>query len=167
MNISQSKAEQFLIKDCQNYANYVDNPSYVPQTKALNSNQRDALISFAFNCGAGNLKKLCNRALHEIPDAMLLYNKANGKVLVGLTRRRKAERSLFLKPIKESYNMMTIRKGSRGKSVKIWQIIVDVEPDGIFGAGTKKATENFQKRNGLTVDGIVGNSTWKAGLDIV
>lgn len=97
MKISMAQAEAYLISDCQKFANYVDNKTYVPII--LNDNQRDALISFAYNCGAGNLKKLCaSRTAMQIADKLLAYNKAGGKVLTGLTRRRKAERELFLSP---------------------------------------------------------------------
>lgn len=64
----------------------------------------------------------------------------------------------------EDYDMKTIKKGSKGKSVKVWQIIVGVSPDGEFGDKTDKATKTFQKAQGLTADGIVGNKTWNAGL---
>lgn len=67
----------------------------------------------------------------------------------------------------ETYNMPTIKKGSKGKAVQIWQIIVGVEPDGDFGSDTLKATKAFQKANGLEVDGVVGPKTWKAGLEAV
>lgn len=67
----------------------------------------------------------------------------------------------------EEYNMQTIRKGSKGKAVKLWQIIVDVEPDGEFGAKTLEATKEFQKKQGLVVDGIVGTKSWKAGLESI
>lgn len=67
----------------------------------------------------------------------------------------------------EEYNMQTIKSGDRGKAVKIWQIIVGVKADGIFGTGTEKATKAFQKTNGLVEDGIVGKKTWKAGLESV
>lgn len=65
------------------------------------------------------------------------------------------------------YNMPMIKKGSKGKAVKIWQVIAGVTVDGLFGANTDKATREFQKAHGLTVDGIVGKNTWKAGLDSV
>lgn len=94
MVINEKIAEQFLKEDCQKFANFVDNKSYCPFT--LNSNQRDALISFAYNCGQGNLRKLCsNTNIKEIPNRMLQYNKAKGVILAGLVRRRKAEVELF------------------------------------------------------------------------
>lgn len=100
--ITQAEADRLLVLDCQRFADAVDDPRNVPLTAQLNANQRDALISFAFNCGEGNLKKLCaNRTLEQICDAMALYNKAGGKVLVGLERRRAAEQRLFDSPVKE------------------------------------------------------------------
>ena len=46
------------------------------------------------------MQSLCrNRNNKQIAEALLLYNKAGGKVLAGLTKRRKAERELFLKPV--------------------------------------------------------------------
>ncbi|MBR5945045.1 MAG: peptidoglycan-binding protein [Lachnospiraceae bacterium] len=63
--------------------------------------------------------------------------------------------------------MQTIRQGSTGKAVKIWQIIIGVEADGKFGPKTLNATRTFQANNGLDVDGIVGPKTWKKGLESV
>ena len=100
--ITQAEPDAMLAGDCQRFANAVDDPGYVPLTDKLNANQRDALISFAFNCGAGCLKTLCKgRSLPHICAAMALYDKSNGKPLAGLTRRRKAEQTLFNTPIKE------------------------------------------------------------------
>ena len=97
--ITQPEADRLLAADCQRFADAVDNPACCPLTAQLNANQRDALISFAFNCGAGCLKTLCRgRTLPQIRDAMALYNKAGGKVLPGLERRRKAEQALFDTP---------------------------------------------------------------------
>lgn len=104
--ITQAEADSMLAADCQRFANAVDDPGYVPLTDKLNANQRDALISFTFNCGAGCLKTLCKgRSLPQICTAMEKYNKAGGKVLVGLMRRRAAEQALFTTPIKEEANM--------------------------------------------------------------
>lgn len=65
----------------------------------------------------------------------------------------------------EEYDMPTIKLGSIGKAVKIWQIIVNVNPDGIFGVKTKTATEQFQSAHKLTIDGVVGARTWSEGLE--
>lgn len=100
--ITQAEADRLLVIDCQRFANAVDNPHNVPLTAQLNANQRDALISFAFNCGEGNLRKLCKaRTLEQICDAMSLYTLSGGKSLVGLERRRAAEQRLFESPVNE------------------------------------------------------------------
>ena len=55
---------------------------------------------------------------------------------------------------------MILRVGSRGQEVKDLQEFLEIGADGIFGEGTKKAVQEFQKANGLVSDGIVGPSTW-------
>lgn len=93
--ISQQQAENLLKNDLKKFETYVNNKSYVPHQ--LNQNQFDALVSFTYNCGPGNLKKLvANRTLPEIANEILSYNKSKGKYLRGLARRREAERKLFL-----------------------------------------------------------------------
>ena len=69
--------------------------------------------------------------------------------------------------LKEEIIMPTIKKGSKGKIVKIWQVIIGVNVDGEFGPITDSKTRVFQKEHGLVVDGIVGPKTWKAGFDSV
>ena len=71
-------------------------------TIALNDNQFSALISFAFNCGVHNLK--ISTLLREINDSNFnhivvnfeMWDKAAGKVMTGLFRRRAAEANLFM-----------------------------------------------------------------------
>jgi GH24 family phage-related lysozyme (muramidase) len=91
--------------------------NYEPSVKGLFSfggplygkftqNRYDALVSFAYNLGPSSVKgaegfETMGRAIKKgdinaIADAMLLYDKAGGLALAGLTRRRKAERRLFL-----------------------------------------------------------------------
>lgn len=177
MTITQAQADAYLQQDIAKFEGYVNNPTYVPITEQLNQNQFDALVSFAFNLGAGNLRKLCKgRTAEQIVRTMPNYNKANGRVLAGLKRRRAAEQALFNKPVSgtaapaqnqntEDYNMKTIKKGSKGNAVKVWQIIIGVAADGIFGSGTESATKTWQSNHGLTADGIVGKMSWKAGLE--
>jgi lysozyme len=62
--------------------------------------QFDALVSFTFNCGVGALQRsqLRQRVLRRDPsagDALLVWNKAGGKVWAGLTARRKDERARY------------------------------------------------------------------------
>ena len=93
--ISQQEAENLLKSDLNRFEKYVNDKSYVPHQ--LNQNQFDALVSFSYNCGQGNLKKLVGkRTLPQIADEILAYNKSKGKYLRGLARRREAERKLFL-----------------------------------------------------------------------
>lgn len=96
MTITKTQAENMLKSDMAKYEKYVtDN---VKMT--LNENQFSALVSFCYNCGVGNLRTLVkNRSTAQIAEAILLYNKASGKVLAGLVRRREAEKKLFLKPV--------------------------------------------------------------------
>ncbi|EAA7932780.1 lysozyme, partial [Salmonella enterica subsp. enterica] len=68
----------------------------------LTQGQFDALVSFAYNLGARTLststllRKLNAGDYAGAADEFLCWNKAGGKVLKGLTRRREAERALFL-----------------------------------------------------------------------
>ena len=55
--ITQQQAEEYLKEDLRYFEDRVNNKSYVPQT--INKNQFDALVSFAFNLGEGNLRELC------------------------------------------------------------------------------------------------------------
>lgn len=70
----------------------------------LTQNQFDALVSFVYNVGPGGVgarstvgKLLRAHDWKGAADALLAWNKAQGRVLAGLTRRRQAERTLFLK----------------------------------------------------------------------
>lgn len=96
--ITQAQADAFLKADCASAEKAVN--SYSKYN--WNQNQFDALVSFTFNCGSGNLKTLLNngqRTIAEISAKITAYNKAGGKVLQGLVNRRIAEKELFDKPI--------------------------------------------------------------------
>ena len=97
MTISKEEAEQMLIDELHEYESYIN--EYV--TAALSQNQFDALVSWVYNLGPANLKastmlKVLNAKEYEdVPAQMKRWNKAGGKVLEGLIRRREAEACLF------------------------------------------------------------------------
>jgi GH24 family phage-related lysozyme (muramidase) len=81
-----------------------EDQSYVIQlskkyNRNWNQNQIDALTSFSYNAGRGNLENLIaggNRSDAEIAQSMLYYNRSKGKINSGLTRRRSEESARFL-----------------------------------------------------------------------
>jgi lysozyme len=99
LKITQDQADQILSSDLGKVEAQINSLVTVP----LNQNQFDALSSFQFNTGAlarsTVLKKLNSGDTNGAADALLLYNRAGGRVLSGLVRRRQAEREMFLAPI--------------------------------------------------------------------
>ena len=95
---SQEAAKSLLKEDLKKYGGYVNDCIKKGLiTFKLTQNQFDALCSFCYNCGNGNLQKLvAGRDAATIADKMLQYNKGGGQVLAGLDRRRKEESALFL-----------------------------------------------------------------------
>lgn len=97
--ITPQQAEALLIKDLERFEEAVSDFVGVP----LNDNQFSALVSFTFNVGAGafrssTLLNLLNQKHYQgAADQFLRWNRAAGRELAGLTRRREAERALFLK----------------------------------------------------------------------
>ena len=55
---------------------------------------------------------------------------------------------------------MILRKGTRGNEVKLLQEFLGTSADGIFGSGTEATVKEWQSKNGLAADGIVGPATW-------
>lgn len=91
--ITQEQADELLRDDLVIYEGKVakyDNKYH------WNQNQFDALVSFAYNIGSiDQLTSNGRRSIKTISDKILEYNKAGGKKLEGLVRRRKAEKALF------------------------------------------------------------------------
>ena len=94
--ITQEEADKMLVCDVEKYERKVN--KYYERYR-FNQNEFDALVSFAFNIGSiDQLTANGTRSRAVIAEKILLYNKAGGKVLNGLKRRREAERVLFLTP---------------------------------------------------------------------
>ena len=182
LKITREKAEKWL-RDTLN-------ERYAPKVNKYNGkynwsqNEFDALVSFAFNIGSiDQLTANGTRSKSVISNKMLQYNKAGGKVYNGLTRRRKAERTLFLTPvgkqgysgawpvlpprgyyqIGDGYNTLKKYKTQIKRVQKLlnWITGSDLKADGLYGHDTAKAQEKAQKILGLTVNGKFGNQTLK------
>jgi len=57
------------------------------------------------------------------------------------------------------YELILLKQGTRGDTVKALQTKLGVGADGQFGPGTEKAVREYQKKNGLTADGMAGPAT--------
>lgn len=164
--ITQAQADAFLKSDL---ARFEANVNKFDPIYHWTQNEFDALVCFAFNVGSiDGLTSNGTRSKAVIADKMLAYNKAGGKVLKGLTRRREAERSLFLQGGAQTMHS-TLKYGSRGAEVKYLQHRLNemkirggnLAEDGIFGTVTKLAVIELQAQGGITKDGIVGKNTWQ------
>jgi GH24 family phage-related lysozyme (muramidase) len=99
--ISQAQANQWLAEDLQQSADGIHR--LLPGSQLWGANQQAALISWAFNVGLGAVESSTLRkrllagepGIIVIPQELPKWGKANGKPLLGLTRRRAAEVALF------------------------------------------------------------------------
>ena len=95
---SQEQADVWLKSDVAWAVTAINSEVKVP----LQQNQLNALTCFVYNVGVGAFKNstclrmLNNEYYQEAADFMLLFNKVKGVVAPGLTRRREAERAMFL-----------------------------------------------------------------------
>jgi lysozyme len=95
--ITAAKADELLAADVRQFEDAVNDAVTVNLTQG----QFDALVAFAYNVGAQALRKSTLLKLLNAGDAagaakqFSRWNKAGGKVLTGLVRRREAERKLF------------------------------------------------------------------------
>ena len=91
--ITKVQAEELLQKDLEKFEQKVNKYNNVYN---FNQNQFDALVSFCYN--VGNIDQLTakgTRTIKEISEKILAYNKSGGKIINGLTNRRKKEQELF------------------------------------------------------------------------
>lgn len=99
--ITEVQAERDLLEELEEFKHQVLDSVKVE----LKQNELDALTSWTYNLGVGNLKsstllkKLNAGNKDEVPAEIVRWNKANGKVLAGLTKRREAEAELWAKEV--------------------------------------------------------------------
>jgi lysozyme len=98
-SITLAQADALMASDLQRFERGL-NASLANVTTT--QNQFDAMISFAYNLGLGAIEGSTLFRLHKAgdyagaADEFLKWNHAGGQVLAGLTRRREAERELYL-----------------------------------------------------------------------
>ena len=97
MTISKEQADNMLLNELDIYCLHVEKAVEVD----LKQCEFDALVSWTYNLGPTNLnnstmlKVLNDKDFNEVPHQLKRWNKADGKVLQGLVRRREAEALLF------------------------------------------------------------------------
>ena len=97
MTVSKEQADNMLLNELDEYCEHVEKAVTVD----LKQCEFDALVSWTYNLGPTNLnnstmlKVLNNKEYNEVPNQIKRWNKAGGKVLQGLVRRREAEALLF------------------------------------------------------------------------
>ena len=62
---------------------------------------------------------------------------------------------------------MLLKNGSTGDDVKKLQEKLGLKADGSFGPGTEKAVKEWQSKNSLTADGVIGDKSWSKLFDEV
>lgn len=136
---TEEKAERMLVEGLSRFADRI-RPHFKRQPTP---NQFGAFVSLAYNIGPGAfakstaLRKFNAGDINGAANAILMWNKAGGKVLRGLVRRREAERVLFLAESNEAR----------------------VQPD--------KPNENIAKSTTLQAAAAVGASGVAAGTQVV
>ena len=153
MTITQKQADEWLEKSVNN--------KYVPKVMKYdaiyhwNQNELDGLTSFAYNIGSiDQLTANGTRNRAQISAKILSYDKAGGKVLAGLTRRRKAEKALFDTPYTQQYNEGWI-KNDVGK----WWYQYK---DGSYAVGWKKIESKWYY---FDADGYMANDEFVKSSD--
>jgi|TARA_R100001460_G_scaffold4991_1_gene14016 lysozyme len=97
MSITKQQAEEMLLEELVEYESYV----LEAVNHQLDQCMFDALVSWTYNLGPSNLNastmlKVLNAGDYDgVPEQIKRWNKAGGKVLTGLVRRREAEALLF------------------------------------------------------------------------
>lgn len=188
LKITAAQSDEILSRDLKLFEAAVFKAVKVP----LSQNEFDALVSLAFNIGgkafAGSsvVKKLNAGDRKGAADAILLWNKACGRIVKGLVSRRKDERTQFLRgskaapvhgimaAIETPAEKMAISLGDKGPVVSELKRNLNtlgygpLTEDDVYDEATKTEVEAFQaghkdeENKPLKVDGKAGLRTSKA-----
>ena len=163
MTITAEEAETILRSDLRNFERGVDSCVKVE----LQQCQYDALVSFAYNCGLGNLrsstllKRVNAKNFDAVPAEFMKWTRGGGKVLPGLVRRRHAESALWSNatsaPADEEESRLTperpapvktIRKSKEGNAALITGVT--------SGVGVLSQVSDQAQTAGTAIDTLTG-----------
>ena len=128
MTITQAEAEVYLVKAIEKFAATIRPLITAP----INENEFGAFLSLAYNIGPGAfakssaLRKFNQGDKRGAANAILLWNKAGGRLMKGLERRRAAERKLFSTPAQLRSNSVPVVDHFRLESDQLTPKPVDV-----------------------------------------
>jgi lysozyme len=166
LTITKEQAEAMLRRDLQKYEKAVDDAI----TADLTANQFAACVSLCYNIGAAGFAKssvvrfINQGRFADAADAFALWNRAGGKILPGLVKRRAAEAALF---VKGSGNMDTPREErppvepAQGKplSLSTTNVAAGVAAAATISASAKEIATNassvFSGQNAIGVLAVV------------
>lgn len=169
--ITQAQATKYLKEDLNKVKKNLYKREYC--INCGNPNFRNAMISFAFNCGEG-----CFDQLRQFGDWYLMlknlhqfcHAKVNGKMttLNGLVRRRREELAFALKYHSNNTTFDYFRSTTLVAQGMLnhWadkhtsKKYTPLKRDGIFKEETKKRIIEFQKAYRLTANGVLNKATW-------
>ena len=107
-------------------------------------------VVFTIEGNKGDEVRKCSYSVHS--PSIIGYGRPKYELITGTATEAE-----------EDYDMPQLQRGSKGKAVKVLQVIIGgLEADGSFGPATQAAVIAFQKAHGLGPDGIVGPLTWHA-----
>ena len=113
--------------------------------------------------GDQNGKEICIRSFYGTWDTVLRY--VEDAEVPSTPTENKGE-------VKVMVEIRQLQFGSKGADVRSLQVLLNEKAqsrhlvvDGDFGSNTKNAVMDYQRKNGLAVDGIVGKNTWTALLN--
>ena len=105
----------------------------------------------------GDWKKPVDRPHFQLPD----WGTGSGELRRIYGTPEKFRKTWKNKGYGVEFMPRTVKFGSTGYAVKVVQMVVEVESDGIFGKKTYEAVCKFQLSRGIAADGIVGKYTWR------
>lgn len=147
LTITQEQAEVLLRADLVKFEQHVASRLRVPATP----NQFGAMVSLAYNIGPRNFDKSSVLRYHNEGNyvraalAFDLWNKANGRVMKGLTRRRGEERDLYQAPEPDADVIADVVVPFNPVShIRAAQRLLGTDPDGDPGPETRKLAAQWR-----------------------